>query len=278
MAKFFGLFPININAKQAHEIQFEWIHFRTIISLVFIFNCMMFSIFSLKAQIDQGPLSAANVVGVIFFNICTIIAISFFRISMRFRYLMMAWFKIEQKFLTEKYAMPADRWKLRTKISVFTFMFLCCSFSEHFFYLCAETYKLTFEIRYCNITNFDPFDMFVKKHLKFVLDNAPFDYNTLVGVMAEYFNFSFTFYWNYLDLFIMLLSIGLSDLLQRITYRMECLQTVQLDENFWAELRLDHVSVSELIKIVNEEFGFIFMLACLNDSYFILIQMLNITT
>lgn len=277
-AKLFGLFPIDISSNQPHEIKFKWINYRTLGSFVFIFYSIFSCLTTLKNQIDQGPLTVTNIVGGIFYGTSCTIAILFFKVAWRFRDIMMSWLDVERILLQEKYDFPQNRWSLRSRISLFTFCFLCCSFSEHFFFLAAEIYQLSFEIDHCNITNYDPFGLFVNKHLVFVVKNLPFEYNNFLGGFLEFMNFSCTFIWNFMDLFIMLLSIGLTDLLQRISHRMECLQAFKLDDDVWAELRSHHVQVSELIKIINDEFGLIFMLACLNDSYFILIQMLNITT
>lgn len=278
MAKLFGLFPLNISRKQPHEIMFKWENYRTVISAIFIFCCGMTTVFNAKNQLDQGPLTASNVVGVVFFGVCCTIAGSFFVISQRFRRLIMFWTKVERTFLHRKYSLRQERWKLKKKLVIFTSIFLCSSFFEHLFYLSAEITRFGFEFEYCNTTDIAVVEAFITRHLYFIINNLPFNYNHVIGFIAEYLNFSYTFMWNYLDLFIVLLSIGISDLLEKLIYRMECLKTVQLNENIWAELRLHHVYISELIRVVNEVFGFAFMLACCNDGYFILIQMLNITT
>ncbi|XP_070501293.1 gustatory receptor for sugar taste 64a-like [Chironomus tepperi] len=278
VGKIFGLFPININTKQPLEISFEWKSYRTVIAVTFILWAGMTAIFNLKTQTEAGPLTPSNVVGVIFFTVCTVISILFFKKARELRRLLAFWWKVERIFLCEKYDFPENRWTLKKRLKVCLVVCLICGLLEHLFYLSAEFYKFGFEVHYCNTTGVDYVEMFISKQLAFVLDNLPIPYNHLLGFLAEFFNISITFWWNYLDLFIMLISIALSELFERIVYRMECLKTVPLNESIWAEIREHHVYVSDLVVEVNKMFGTAFIIACCNDGYFILIQMLNITT
>lgn len=278
VGKFFGLFPININSKQPLEITFKWKNYRTVIAITFILWAATTAICNLKVQTEAGPLTPSNVVGVIFFTICTVISILFFKKATELRKLLAVWWKVERIFLCEKYNFPEQRWTLKKRLKVCLIICLICGLLEHLFYLSAEFYKLGFEINHCNITGVDYVETFITKHLSFVLNNLPIPYNHVLGFIAEYFNFALTFWWNYLDLFIILTSIALSELFERIVYRMECLKTVPLNETIWAEIREHHAEVSDLVIRVNKMFGTAFIIACCNDGYFILIQMLNITT
>ncbi|CAG9805826.1 unnamed protein product [Chironomus riparius] len=278
VGKIFGLFPININSKQPLDITFKWKNYRTVISIIFILWASMTAIFTFKNQTEAGPLTPSNVVGIIFFTICTLISILFFKKALELRKLLAIWWKVERIFLCEKYDFPEKRWTLKKRLKVCLFVCLIFGLLEHLFYLSSEMYKFSFEVKYCNITNVDYVEMFITKHLGFVILNLPIQYNHLLGLIAEYFNFSLTFWWNYLDLFIILTSMALSELFEKIVYRMECLKTVSLSDTTWAELREHHVEVSDLVVHVNKVFGTAFILACCNDGYFILIQMLNITT
>lgn len=231
-----------------------------------------------KIQTQAGPLTPANVVGIIFFTICTVISILFFKKARELRKLVTVWWKVERIFMNDKYNFPEKRWTLKKRLKVCLYVCLIFGLLEHLFYLSAEIYKLGFEINYCNLTDVDYVEMFITKHLSFVLANIPIPYNNILGLIAEYFNFTLTFWWNYLDLFIILISLALSELFERITYRLECLKTVPLSEAIWAELREHHTKVSDLVVHVNKIFGTAFIITCCNDGYFILIQMLNITT
>lgn len=278
VGKIFGFFPININSKQPHEIVFKWKNYCTIISMIFMAWSLWTAVCTLKTQFEAGPLTPANIVGVIFFSVCFTISLIFFGIAQKFKSLLMFWTKVERVFMHEKYEFDEKKWKLKKRLNVLMWTFLTGALLEHLFYLSAEIYKLNFEITYCNLTKTDPIKMFITKHLNFVINCIPISYNHAFGIVVEFFNFSLTFWWNYLDLFIVLVSIGLSELYDRITYRIKCMRTVPLKESVWEELRQDHTELSELVILVNEIFGLAFIVACCNDGYFILIQMLNITT
>lgn len=277
VGKIFGLWPINIDSKQPNEIIFKWKNYRTAISMFFCFWALFTAFGTLKSQLNAGALTPSNIVGVIFASVCFTISIIFFKIAIKFRKLIVFWHKVEQIFFCEKYDYPESRWPIRKRIKVFMWIFLAAATLEHLFYLSSEGYKLYFEFNYCNITDADSLEIFIQRHLSFVLTNIPIPYNNVLGIFAEFFNVSLTFWWNYLDLFIILVSIGLADLFEKISWRMECLKNVPISDILWDELRTHHVEVCELVLVINEIFGFAFMLACCNDGYFILIQMLNIT-
>jgi gustatory receptor len=188
------------------------------------------------------------------------------------------WVKVEMIFMCKKYEISIceHKWSLAKKISVCLWVSLLLALSEHLLYFTSEINKFHYEVTFCNKTG-HYVEKFIRKHLYFVLYNLPFSYNHLIGAIAEYLNFSYTFFWSYLDLFIILISIGMSDLYEKVFARMQHMEIRSIDEITWSELRLDHVQISQLMTTVNKVFGFSIMLACMNDGYFILIQMLNIT-
>lgn len=233
MGKCFGLFPINISSNQPHDVKFQWKSFKSAFSSVFVLCSITTACISVKAQMDMGPLKPSNMNGIIFFGTCAVISLLFMKIARKWRFLMMRWSSVEAEFLCEKYELPATRWKLKKKILVFLVISLILAFTEHFLSIVDGYNKLYFEISYCNITNYDPFEIFIKKYLGFVASRVPFGYNNFIGIIVEYLNISYTFYWNYLDIFTILISIGMSDLFERLNYRLESLKSLHVDEITW---------------------------------------------
>ena len=146
---------------------------------------------------------------------------------------MIRWLKIEVNFLCKKYELPVTRWTLKKQISVFLTISLILALCEHLLSIIDSVNNITFELQYCNVSNYNTFELFITRNFGFVTNNFPFSYNHLIGIMIEYLNVSYTFYWNFLDIFSILISIGISDLFERLNHRMERMKSMHIDEMTW---------------------------------------------
>lgn len=193
--------------------------------------------------------------------------------------LMINWMNVEALFLSDEYKLPNSRWSLRKRLLVCTIVYLTFSLLEHAWFLTSDIYKLVKELDVCNKTNSIEFvEYFISRHLEFVIENLPIRYNHFVGFAIEYLNFSYTFYWNFLDLFIILISIGIAFLFEKLNSRLQSYRGQRVDESVWAEVRFHYVEILELLQLVNENLNVMIFLACFIDGYFVLSQLINITT
>lgn len=101
-------------------------------------------------------------------------------------------------------------------------------------------------------------------------------YNHPFGIIAEFFNFVISFDWTFPDIFIMLLSIGISYRFQQINKRIEYFTSRIVSNNKWNEVRLHYTEVCDLVKFVDKTFEKLILLAALNNSYLILVQTLHV--
>jgi hypothetical protein len=234
----------------------------------------------LAYQASLEPLTARNVVGIVFYACCFTNAVLLFRISTKWKLLMVKWMKTEEIFCREVYreTLPKAMWSLRKRIFIMTAVYMLLAFTEHGLWIASEINQFTVEVKTCNVTDRDFVELYIKKHLKFVFINLPFKYNHFLGFFAEYLNFTFTCYWSFINLFIILISLGCAILFEKINLRVKTLKRLLVGDSMWSEIRCHHVQVSELIKIVNENINEIIIAASFSDGYFILSQAINITT
>lgn len=85
-----------------------------------------------------------------------------------------------------------------------------------------------------------------------------------------------TFSWNYMDLFIIVVSIGLSTRFNQIYTRLSTMDGTIYPEIVWREIRMHYTQLCELLEVVNENLSLIVLLSCANNLYFICVQLLNI--
>lgn len=202
-------------------------------SLLFLICCITTMLVNLKSQLDYGPLTPSNIVGIIFFGMCAIICVFFFGLARKWRILMMRWTHTEIDFMCMRYEKPSTFWSMRKKIRIFLLTACVMGLLEHLLSLTDNIVRHIFIINYCNLNMEYSFGFFVAKYQGFIVKNLPFKYNNFVGVIIVYLNVSYTFYWNFLDIFNILISLGLSDLFERFNYRLESLKSLQLDEIAW---------------------------------------------
>lgn len=112
----------------------------------------------------------------------------------------------------------------------------------------------------------------------------------MVNVLfVQCYNFAFTFAWNFMDVFIMAISIGISTRFQQINRRLADLlmrssssvaianvPAAFVRPALWREVREHYVQLCELLESVDANLAAIILLSCANNLYFICFQLLNI--
>jgi gustatory receptor len=277
-SQMFGLFPLSgLCSKDPTQIKFTWFSIRTLFSLSFFVGASIFGFLVLQKLLQAGPLTPSNIVGVIFYMTVATISVVFFKVAMQLNSIMQRWRQVEKSLQISKFreVMIHDRWSLRKRIIVCMPVTLVLALIEHLFSVAVQVQRNVYENKICNWTVQNHMEDFVTKHLVVVF--SAIKYNHFYAIIAEYLNFSFTFYWNFLDIFLMMISIGLSYNYERINNRMKFFKERTLNDKIWAEVRNDYNQVSELLKFVNENLDKMIVLACFN-SYFILVQLLNLST
>ena len=279
ISQLFGLFPISgLFSRDPHKIEFSWFSLRTLFSACFIAFSLTYMVLIVWFQTKAGPLSPSNIVGILFFANCSFICILFFKLSMKFGFIMERWSQVEKILEKSKFheKLIQSRWTLKRKVIVCSSVALISAAVEHSFSLAVSYQRGVYETNVCNWTRGNSFENYVTKHLSFMFNVI--SYNFITGVLAEYFNISFTFYWNFLDIFLMVISIGLSNNYELINERIRFYKDLVVQDEVWSEIRSDYNKVSELLKFVDGYLDKMIVLACLNDSYFMLVQLLNMST
>lgn len=230
-----------------------------------------------KMQMQLGPMTARNIVGVVFFGGCCLNSILLFKFAQNMRFLMMTWMSAEAALESDTYQLPLSSWVLSKRIACSLIVYLFSSLLEHALYMSSEIHSMFHDIAACNVSDINYLELFLSRHLPFIVENLPFEYNSAVWLTFEYLNFSYTFFWNFLDLFVILVSCGVIVLFEKMNWRIANFRGLMVNESVWAEIRLHHVQITELLKLTSQLIGPIVVAAYCINGYFILVQLLNIT-
>lgn len=86
-------------------------------------------------------------------------------------------------------------------------------------FLTSNVYNMYMEVVKCNWHVESPIDYFLSKNFGFIFENVP--YNRYYAMSIYFFNLCLTLNWNYMDLFLMLISMGLATRFRQINTKLE---------------------------------------------------------
>lgn len=180
--------------------------------------------------------------------------------------------RVEEALKSNMTSSPSS-WSLRKRINVCVTVAISTALLEHLMSLTSHSLRTTYEAEMCNWTQHNIVEDIVSKHLNFIY--SAIEYNYFLLIISEYTNVSCTFYWSFIDIFIVVISIGMAFNYQQINQRMKYFKERIVPDEVWFGFRKQYNEVSELLKYVDDEMGNLLLLSCFNDSYFIMVQLLN---
>nr|XP_012234221.1 PREDICTED: gustatory receptor for sugar taste 64f-like [Linepithema humile] len=99
-------------------------------------------------------------------------------------------------------------------------------------------------------------------------------YSLWKGILIEVINILSTFSWNFVDLFLILISIAVADQFRQLNSRLYAIRGKAMPDWWWAEARKDYNHLATLTRIVDSHISSIVLLSFATDLYFICIQLL----
>lgn len=101
------------------------------------------------------------------------------------------------------------------------------------------------------------------------------DYSLLKGILGKMVNILATFAWSFMDLFVMLISVGLSSRFELINTMLFRAKGKPMTEDFWAEYRSNYRQLCNLCTTIDDAVAVITIVSFSNNLYFICVQLLN---
>lgn len=166
------------------------------------------------------PKNAFIPAGIIFFATGVSGGIFFFKLAQQWAEILKAFEKVENIFQSEIYENNSSGWSLKRRIRVTSAVFLVLALSEHLAAWSSFLYDRLIQIKLCKWQIGSMFYYLATTHLHHVYAELPVKLMTVAW--AEYMNVSLTFVWSYIDLFIIIVSIGVSSKFHKINKRLEC--------------------------------------------------------
>uniref|UniRef100_A0A182NZ76 Gustatory receptor n=1 Tax=Anopheles dirus TaxID=7168 RepID=A0A182NZ76_9DIPT len=267
-ARLFGVFPLsNLTAPSPDELQFRLLSPFIVLSALSVVGGLLVMIAAL-IRLQRVGINAVNMAEPIFFGTCTLLNLLFVRLATRWRDFMLFWARREEMF----FARPYGAINLRRKVLVLALCIIGSASVEHMVYVINQAYNVYQESLACRYNVSNPFKLYGSLTYRSVFQSVP--YHQFVTVYLLYTTVSLTFVWTFTDLFIMLISTGISCRFAQLNRRIDS-NLLNGSESFWCEMRTHYVGLIELVERVNRVVGPLVIVSCANDMYFLCLQTLN---
>jgi gustatory receptor len=130
---------------------------------------------------------------------------------------MKIWSEKEKRFLHFPYK-PVG-FKLSVKVRFTAVVVIMMAFIEHALFLWNSASNWSSVIQRCNLTLESPLTHFLEHQFPFLFGRIPI--SLPLGIFVEITNMSLTFGWNYMELFVMMVSVALMTRFEQINQRMK---------------------------------------------------------
>ncbi|XP_055635567.1 gustatory receptor for sugar taste 64a-like [Toxorhynchites rutilus septentrionalis] len=278
VGQLFGIFPIaGIFSNNARHVRVDWFSVRVILNLVII-GAGSFNMITEIQRLRTIGISAKNINHLVFLIDACLISTLFLRMATQWQRVAIKWSQVDKIFLSESYRI-CSWWTLKRKIWFTAGLLLLLACGEHILSIVNTLSDQQHEIRHCgweqNVT--DMFRHFALR--KFANVYSYFPYSSYSAGFFMFVSSALTLYWNYLDIFIILLSIAIATRFNQIHKHIQTIAqgVFASNEQFWIRVRSDYVSVCELLDEVDRVVSWIMLISCATNLYFICLQILNVS-
>ncbi|ALC49894.1 Gr5a, partial [Drosophila busckii] len=285
VAQCFCLMPVQgLSAYSVRKLHFTWRSWRTCWSLAFIVSSLLDTVFNINLM-AHNALDVRNVEPIVFDVSILMGSYLFLQLARQWPTLMQHWARVEQQL--PSFESWRQQQRLARRIRRVAFGLFGISLMEHLLSIISAVYY-----DYCPARR-DPIESyFYKSGVHFF---HVFPYSNWLGWLAKVQNVLLTFAWSYLDIFVMIMGIGISELFSRLTLHLQplasrvsslhtstCSQFVysiilcqSMPEIFWTYARTRYRAIVELILDVDDAISGIMLISFGSNLYFVCLQVLK---
>lgn len=278
VSHFFGIMPVDVGkSKDVSSIIFRWKSFKTIYSLIFVVLGMCEGFLCLWLVIRNGmTLSYSSALSFYFVSVTGTICL--LKLASKWDKLMKFWYEREKVFLEAPYTIQG--WTLNRKIRLWGVAFGVLSLSnklisstmcmfvdeiplfpvDHVLFLMNSFSINQNIIDYCKVNESEFFHSYLIAYRYHLTKVIP--YHIIQYPIYEWINILMTFSWNFIDLFIILISVALAMRFNQINFRVEkfCCEP-STSENFWNEIRMNYYAMIDLVDRIDHEIAILMLMS-----------------
>ncbi|XP_059611141.1 gustatory receptor for sugar taste 64f-like [Phlebotomus argentipes] len=267
VARIFSLLPVGgVFGDSLMDLQFKWFTLGILYSLIVITFVGFMTIIAALKFLEES-LTFNNIVSVFFYlyNFSAIVILV--SIARKWPELMVYWHTVEKNLPQTEHL--CGRRSLRTRLHQLVTSVLLLAAVEHGLSIAATIEKSHRCLKF-HSTYLEHYFRESLPHLFMI-----FNYHPLLGWFGYLINFYCTFVWNFMDLFIIAISIALATRFKQVNAKIEQARGKIMSDLFWNTQRNHYQQVSTLVQEVDNVISSLIFLSYLNNLYFVCVQLLH---
>ncbi|KAH8287445.1 hypothetical protein KR054_007579 [Drosophila jambulina] len=265
VAQFFCIMPVSGVCAVSHRgLSFSRRSWRFWYSLLYLCSTSVDLMFSIR-KVFHGVLDVRSVEPIVFHIGILIASWQFLNLASLWPGLMRHWAAVEDRL--PGYRCYRDRDRLARRIQCMAFLLLALSLMEHLLSIISVVYY-----DFCPLRS-DPVESYLRGASLQLF--SVFPYSNWLGWLGKVQNVLLTFGWSYMDIFLMVLGVGLSEMLARLNRSLEQQVLQPMPEAYWTWSRTLYRSIVELIREVDDAVSGIILISFGSNLYFVCLQLLK---
>ncbi|XP_043525138.1 gustatory receptor for sugar taste 64f-like isoform X3 [Frieseomelitta varia] len=268
LAQCFSLFPVSgVNSPDASYLRFTWRSPKFIYCVISIVGSSMMTVFNIL-RIVTNEINSTKMTTLVFNGTNLIATFLFLRLAVQWPCLMVTWEKLEKE-LSYRHR-KISKTSLAAKFKIVTTVVMMFALVEHSLSI-AQGY---IKAKECATFQEDPNIFGVYFQMQFPQIFSRISYSLWKGILVDLINILSTFSWNFVDLFLILISIALTAQFRQLNSRLNSIRGKAMPEWWWAEARSDYNHLATLTRQLDSRISIMVLLSFATDLYFICIQLL----
>ncbi|KAJ3654537.1 hypothetical protein Zmor_013717 [Zophobas morio] len=267
-AQCFGMLPVSgITNEDSSSLKFYWTSKRSVYSMTFAAASTLNVIFFIIKMTNTKSAQFSDYVTLLFFMVTLITIMIFIDIARKWPSLIKKWTVVD--IAMSSYDFPVN---LHTKMKIIAGLIMGAAVVEHSLFV--STVFISCGVGY-NIG--ETVDRFLKYRFGFVFEVTGYD--IVWGLFLQMLNIFSTISWNFMDLFIILISLCLSERFKQVTKRIRFLASKNvIDLSVWEKVREDYTRLTVLCESVDNLMSNVILVSFGNNIFVILVQLFNTLT
>ncbi|XP_066583619.1 gustatory receptor for sugar taste 64f-like isoform X2 [Prorops nasuta] len=269
LAQCFSMFPIcGVNRSDASCLKFTWRSPKILYCGFAILGSIFLTMCNIVRLAVTG-IDSRRTTSLVFYAANIVTSLLFVRLARQWPCLMLTWEKLEGEF-SSRHRKLSKR-SLSSRFKIMTAFVMVLALIEHTFSILSG-YTSALECAALRGDN-DIFATYFRSQFPQVFSRI--SYNPWAAVAVYILNILSTFSWNFIDLFLILVSMALIDQFRQLNSRLYSIRGKAMPEWWWAEARNDYNHLATLTRRVDTHLSATVLLSFAINLYFICIQLLN---
>lgn len=190
----------------------------------------------------------------------------FLYLSTQWRIIMSYWHKKELPFLNFPYV-RLKGFSLSLKIRIVGALFFVLFLIEHLLFQVMMEEANQYQIKLCNVTSITALNNFMRRVRPHILEVLPFHWTLFV--VFQWLISILAFGWNFVDYFIITLSLCLSTRFNQLNERLKRVKNHEMDSQFWLDTRVHYTNLVDLLQFIDKKIAALMLLAMSHNLFLI---------